>query len=59
MLGTTDAARYLELSVSTLTYWRKSGVLIPTHVRETPNGPRYRYSTADLDKFRSLIYYNV
>jgi excisionase family DNA binding protein len=55
MLGSCGAARYLGLHRSTITYWRRKGELTPTAVVESPRGPQYRFSVADLDKFRERI----
>jgi hypothetical protein len=58
LLGTVEAARFLEIHRSTLTYWRLKGELIPTETRTSPRGVSYRYSLEDLQRFRDRIDYN-
>jgi DNA-binding transcriptional MerR regulator len=57
LMGTNAAARYLCLHRSTLTYWRRKGVLTPTAVTEGPWGPQFKFSKGDLDRFRDRIDY--
>lgn len=58
LLGTVGAARYLAVHRSSLTLWRLRGYLVPTAVEVTPRGPRYKFSRADLDRFREHIDYD-
>lgn len=57
-LGSTQAADYLGLAKSTLTYWRRKGVLRPTRTEQTTLGVRYLYEKSDLDAFRERIDYD-
>jgi excisionase family DNA binding protein len=47
LLGCTEAAAYVGVSVPTLRHWRRRG-LVP-HVRVS--GSIYRYRASDLDRF--------
>jgi hypothetical protein len=59
LLGTNAASRYLGIHRSTLTYWRRRGVLTPTAVEEGPRGPTFKFSKCDLDAFREGVDYAV
>ncbi len=59
LLGSSRAARHIEINISTLGYWRRKGELKPTFVVEGPNGPRYRYSPEDLAAFQEKIEYDA
>jgi hypothetical protein len=58
LLGSSLAAAYLGISRSTLTSWRLRNEIRPTAVEETPHGPRYKFSTRDLDTFREKVAYD-
>jgi excisionase family DNA binding protein len=58
MLGACAAARYLGVSRSTLTSWRRRGV-VPAIVVEGPRGSLYKFRMSDLDEFRKEVDYNA
>jgi hypothetical protein len=58
LLGSVEAARYLDIHRSTLTYWRLKGALVPTEIRTSAHSVRYLYSLEDLASFRDRIDYS-
>lgn len=60
LLGSVEAARFLEVHRSTLASWRRRGVLTPSLVEEGPNGrPRFKFNEEELEKLRERIDYDV
>jgi excisionase family DNA binding protein len=57
LLGTIAACRYLRVGRSTLTSWRRKGLLRATPVEEGRRGIRYKFTRADLDEFLERIEY--
>jgi predicted site-specific integrase-resolvase len=59
LLGSCQAAEFLGVTRSTLASWRRRGEIKPTTVEDGPLGPRYKFSTLDLETFRERIDYDA
>jgi hypothetical protein len=55
LLGSSQAARFLGVSRSTLAFWRRNGEIAATEVADGPRGRAYRYSVADLAALKGRI----